>query len=72
MICLGTRVAIDLADGSPIDPPASYGMLYDGSGKEFSRSALLIGPFERGKKTNQKIPHDARAWLGRSHVVHEG
>jgi hypothetical protein len=67
MICLGRRVAVELVDGTDVDAPKSYGLLW---GKEWSTKSLLVGPFKPGPVA-EKVPGAARNWLG-DHTVRAG
>lgn len=66
MVRKGRRVLFVLTDGTEIEPPASYAMLHDPSGRWYSKRAVIVGPFTaRGPAVNDP-PADAVAYLGPS------
>ena len=74
MICKGTHAIFEFEGGGAITPPASYGLLHDPTGKTRSSRHVFCGPFEHaGERVDQdEVPKDARAYLGRKHVVKGG
>jgi len=71
MIRKGSRVTLELHNGLELEPPRSYAMLHDPSGKEWPARSVLVGPFKTGGAANDP-PSEARDYLGRSYKIHEG
>jgi hypothetical protein len=73
LIVKGTKIIFELADGSDVKPPPSYGMLHDPQGKAWPYRSLLIGPFRHGGKAPEdEVTTEARKYLGKGHTVKRG
>ena len=71
MIRKGSRVLFVLADDTEVEPPASYAMLHDPTGRYYHPRAVLVGPIDKGPVESDP-PEEAVDYLGSSHVVHRG
>ncbi len=66
---LGNRVIFKLDDGRKVHPGARASMMYDDSGRYWSKTSVLVGPYTKGNeevdpKKYNGFPAD---WLGRTY-----
>ncbi len=72
MIRKGTKVLIELADGSDV-VPSGGALLHDPTGKWWPSRSCLIGPFDkRPADAKSPPPKEAAQYLGRSYSIRAG
>jgi hypothetical protein len=68
IVIKGSHVRFELADGSIVHPPASFGMIHDPDGETLSKCDVYVGPYKKGRKEVPLTRH-ARSYFGRSYVT---
>jgi hypothetical protein len=72
LLCLGRETLIVLVDARELEPPKTYGLLFDPSGKNWPRCSLLIAPYEEGTREVSPPRGLARDYFGDDAKIYRG